>query len=232
MIKQQQQNMWVMIGILLIAVFLRVWQFDEAPPGLQHDEIFKAQEGQRLIKEGDFRIFYPSNQGHEGGFVWVLGISYVLFGTTFMMIKFPALMFGILTVAMLYRFCKEVYGHFVGVIASGLASVSIWGIFTSRVGLRAVMLPFVTLMVLWSPTKITSPKPCKSLENGIIYRVLARFCNLYLYCIICFIYGVCSIYDNSPTISSDNLPKKIFRVNDNNCCSRNVGFANGLYEAY
>ena len=37
--------------------------------------MFKAIEGRRLLESGDFRVFYPSNQGHEGGYVWALALS-------------------------------------------------------------------------------------------------------------------------------------------------------------
>ncbi|MBC8099245.1 MAG: hypothetical protein H7Y11_07360, partial [Armatimonadetes bacterium] len=53
-------------ALLLLAAVMRLAQLDAAPPGLQHDEIFKAQEGIALMTQGDFRVFYPSNQGHEG----------------------------------------------------------------------------------------------------------------------------------------------------------------------
>lgn len=137
------------IGLMLIATFARLYMLGEAPPGLQHDEIFKAQEGRALIERGEFRLFYPTNQGHEGAYVWVLGLSYLMFGTSFMMVKFPPLVFGLLTVALMYRVIGEVFNRRVGFVAAALTAVSFWGIFTSRVGLRAVMLPVVVLLVTW-----------------------------------------------------------------------------------
>lgn len=140
----------ILIGllILLVATFFRLWMFGEVPPGLQHDEIFKAEEGIRLIENGDFRLFYPTNQGHEGAFVWLLGIAYSLVGINPLMIKLPAFICGMLTVALIYRFGWCAYSPQVGVLASGLTAVSFWAVFTSRVGLRAVMLPMVVLLVL------------------------------------------------------------------------------------
>ncbi len=142
------QRLLIGLFILLVGTFFRLWLFEEVPPGLQHDEIFKAEEGVRLIEQGDFRLFYPTNQGHEGAFVWVLGISYALFGINPLMIKYPAFVFGILTVALIFRFGYRTYSPYVGVLASGLTAVSFWAVFTSRLGLRAVMLPAVVLVVL------------------------------------------------------------------------------------
>ncbi len=142
-------RIYLTVLVLLLAAFVRLWHSGDAPPGLQHDEIFKAIEGVRVVEDADIRLFYPSNQGHEGGYVWFIGLAYALLGDSVMMIKFPAFVFGMLTIALLYRVAADLYGHRVGVIAAGLAAVSFWAIFTSRVGLRAVSLPTVTLLVIW-----------------------------------------------------------------------------------
>ena len=122
---------------------------DSAPPGLQHDEIFKAEEGWRLVEHGQFRVFYPTNQGHEGAYVWLLGLSYSLFGKSLLMIKFPALIYGLLTVALVYRLAGEAYDDRVAVAAGGMTAVSFWSVYISRVGLRAVMLPVFVGLFGW-----------------------------------------------------------------------------------
>lgn len=145
-----KQNHRILIGllILLVATVFRLWMFGDVPPGLQHDEIFKAEEGVRLIENGDFRLFYPTNQGHEGAFVWLLGLSYMLVGINPLMIKLPAFISGIITVALIFRLGYRAYSPHVGIVASGLTAVSFWAVYISRVGLRAVMLPVVILLVL------------------------------------------------------------------------------------
>lgn len=146
---KRPSRIWVGLLILLVAVFARVWAMGDVPPGLQHDEIFKAEDAQRLVEAGDFRFFYPSNQGHEGGYVWLIGVAYLLFGTSMLTVKFPAFVCGLLTVALLYRVIAEIYHFRVATLAASLAAVSFFMIFTSRVGLRAVSLPMVTLLVIW-----------------------------------------------------------------------------------
>ena len=122
-----------------------VWR---CPAGLQHDEVFNAEAAVHLIDDGYLRLYYPSNQGREGAFVWLLGLSYLFFGINSLMIKFPAFVCGLLTVALTYRFGYQDYSSRAGVVAGGLTAVSFWAVFTSRVGLRAVMLPVIVLLVL------------------------------------------------------------------------------------
>jgi 4-amino-4-deoxy-L-arabinose transferase-like glycosyltransferase len=144
--------------LLLIAAFARLYAFNDAPPGLQHDEIFKAQEGRALIESGDFRLFYPSNQGHEALYVWMLGASYLLFGTSVMTVKFPALMCGLLTVALMYRVVGQIANRRVAFIAAGLTAVSFWAISVSRMGLRANTLPVVALLMVWGLVEVTAAR--------------------------------------------------------------------------
>lgn len=156
---QSTLRLGIILLILLVAACVRLWQLGDAPPGLQHDEIFKAHEGQAIVKNGDIRIFYPSNQGHEGGYVWLLGLSYLLFGANMVMLKMPPVWCGLLTVALLYRFAREVFGYRSAVIAAGLAGVCFWWMFTNRVGLRANLLPLVTLLVLWGLWRVCFHQP-------------------------------------------------------------------------
>ncbi|MBC8170079.1 MAG: glycosyltransferase family 39 protein, partial [Anaerolineae bacterium] len=150
--------------VLLVAAALRLVMFGDAPPGLQHDEIFKAQEGQLLILRGDWRLFYPSNQGHEGLYVWLPGASYLLFGASVMMIKFPPFVIGMLTVALTYRVIGEIFNRRVAFIAAGLTAVSFWAVFTNRVGLRANLLPLVALLVVWGLHRLIRIKVEKQFE--------------------------------------------------------------------
>lgn len=173
----------ILIGllILLVATFFRLWMFGDVPPGLQHDEIFKAEEGVRLIENGDFRLFYPTNQGHEGAFVWLLGISYMLVGINMLMIKFPAFVCGILTISLMFRFGCRAYSPQVGVVASGLTAVSFWSVFASRVGLRAVMLPMVVLLVLLGIHALLQSKKSQNTWGIAIFTGLLLGFAIYTY---------------------------------------------------
>ena len=142
-----KQRIALGLFVLLLAAFFRLWMLEQVPPGLQHDEVFNAEDAVKLAA-GDFRLYYPLNYGREGAFIWVLAAAHKAFGPNLMMIKFPALVFGLLTVALIFRFGCQNYSLQVGAVAGGLTAVSFWAVFYSRVGLRAVMLPMLVLLVL------------------------------------------------------------------------------------
>ena len=167
--------------ILLAAAFLRLWMFDEVPPGLQHDEVFNAEAAVHLVDDGNLRLFYPSNQGREGAFVWILGLSYLLFGINFIMIKFPAFVCGLFTVALTYRFAMQNYSSLAGIVAGSLTAVSFWAIFTSRVGLRAVMLPVFVLIVLIGISRLLKLNQTGERRRAAMLTGLAMGLSIYSY---------------------------------------------------
>ncbi|NJL95163.1 MAG: hypothetical protein HC915_16310, partial [Anaerolineae bacterium] len=97
--------------LLLIAAGLRISGLDEAPPGLQVDEIFNAQDAARLAEDGDLRLFYPLNQGREGGLIWLMGLTHAVLGPNWVMIKVPGIALGLLSVALGYRWLRDWRGE-------------------------------------------------------------------------------------------------------------------------
>ncbi|MCY4538037.1 MAG: glycosyltransferase family 39 protein [Chloroflexi bacterium] len=173
----------VSIGVLILltASFLRLWMYGEVPPGLQHDETFNAEDAIGLVDEGNFRIFYESNQGREGAFIWLLGLSYLMFGINSLMIKFPAFVCGLFTVALTYRFGSQNFSRLVGFVASAMTAVSFWAIFTSRVGLRAVMLPVIVLLVLIGMSRILGAQRAPNRRRSVVLTGLALGFAFYTY---------------------------------------------------
>lgn len=155
--------------------------FDEVPPGLQHDEVFNAEAAVHLVEDGYLQLFYTSNQGREGAIVWLLGLSYLLFGINVMMIKLPAIVCGLFTVALTYRFSMQNYSSLAGFVASGLTAVSFWAIFTSRVGLRAVMLPVFVLIVLLGISRLLNSIQTGERRRAAILTGLAMGFAIYTY---------------------------------------------------
>lgn len=148
-ISQPTRRLWLMSLVLLLAAGLRLVHWQDAPPGLQHDEVYYAHDGFLAATQGDWRLYYPNNQGREGAYIWLLGGAYQLFGANWALVKFPPLAFGLLTVALLYAVLGRLFGWRVGLLAALSFAVSFWGLFTGRMGLRAVTLPVFALALAW-----------------------------------------------------------------------------------
>ena len=58
---------WVILAaILTIAASLRFYGLEAAPPGLYIDEAADGANAVQAWESGDFRVFYPEDNGREG----------------------------------------------------------------------------------------------------------------------------------------------------------------------
>lgn len=138
--------------ILIIASFFRLYQLDIIPPGLYPDEAINANEALETLKTKSFKLFYPQNNGREGVFLWIIAFSFLLFEVSVWSFRVVPAIFGILTVFGTYFLAKELFwlttdnekkAANIALLASFFLSVSFWHVNFSRIGFRAILLPFV-----------------------------------------------------------------------------------------
>ena len=153
--KEKKAIIFLLI-ILIIAAFFRLWQLDSIPPGLYPDEAINGNEALDILQQGKFKIFYPENNGREGLFIWLISFSFLIFGPSIWAIKIVPAIFGILTVLGLYLLTKELFriencklkianlkSEIIALTASFFLAISFWHINFSRIGFRAILVPFV-----------------------------------------------------------------------------------------
>ena len=142
-----------LIIILIIACFFRLWKLNEIPPGLYPDV---AINGNQAITEPG-KIFYPENNGREGLFINLIYLSFSLLGISIWSIKIVAAIIGILTVFGLYLLTKEllnsqksiVNSQFVALLSSFFLAISFWHTNFSRIGFRAILVPFCLVFLFY-----------------------------------------------------------------------------------
>jgi len=140
-----------LFAILAIAAFFRLWQLNNIPPGLYPDVALNGNEALQTLKTGDFKLFYPENNGREGLMMWLIALSFQIFGVSIWSIKIVAALAGILTVLGLYFLVKELlyslfniqYSKKIALLASFFLATSFWHTDFSRIGFRAILLPLV-----------------------------------------------------------------------------------------
>lgn len=137
--------------ILLLAAVFRLWRLDSIPSGLYPDVAINGNDALDSLETGNFKVFYPENNGREGLFIWLIALSFSIFGPSIWAIKIVAAVFGILTVLGLYLLTKELFNiktlqHYnstiIALLSSFFLAISFWHVNFSRIGFRAIMLPF------------------------------------------------------------------------------------------
>src|SRR3972149_2724960 len=104
-----RKEYWLLFLIIGVAAFLRLWSLPDAPPGLYPDEAMNGNNALEALATGDFKVFYPENNGCEGLFINIQSFSVFLFGNEPWALRLPSTIFGILTVLGIYFLTKELF---------------------------------------------------------------------------------------------------------------------------
>jgi len=130
--------------ILSLGLFLRVYNIENAPPGIYPDEAANGEDALRANQNGNYQWFYTTNQGREGFFMNLIALCFKFFGANIFTLKFPAIFFSTLTILGTYLLTKELFRkERSALIGAFLVAVSFWSINFGRISFRANMLPFV-----------------------------------------------------------------------------------------
>lgn len=143
----KNKKLWtglILVTIIAIGLFVRVYNIDHIPPGIYPDEAMNGEDAIHALKTGDYRWFYTANNGREGLFMNLIAISFKIFGTTILGLKFPSIIFGTLAIWGTYLLTFEIFRkRSTALIAAFLIALSFWPINFSRIAFRAIMLPAI-----------------------------------------------------------------------------------------
>lgn len=156
-IKANKEELVILVLILILAAFFRLWRLDSIPPGLYPDEAVNANQG--LSEPG--KIFYPENNGREGLFNNLLAISLKTFGVSIFSARLVSAIAGILTVWGLYLLTKELFkttppklqvpsskfqvNVFIALFSAFFLAVCFWHVNFSRIIFRAILVPLISV---------------------------------------------------------------------------------------
>jgi 4-amino-4-deoxy-L-arabinose transferase-like glycosyltransferase len=138
----------ILIAILSLATFLRLYQLDTAPPGVWYDEAYNGLDALKAMEHSDYKIFYPENYGREGLYINALAVSFKLFGVNSFALRFPSALFGILTVLGFYFLLRKLkLTKTTTMLGVFVLATSFYHLNFSRIAFRAIMVPF---LLTWS----------------------------------------------------------------------------------
>src|SRR3989338_235803 len=144
---QKLRNFIPLLAILILAIFLRLWQIDSVPPGLYPDIAINGHDALDTLATGQFKVFYPENNGREGLFIWLIALSFKIFGPAVWSLRLVSAVFGLFPVWGLYLLTRRVFNKKIARRSSFFLAVSFWHINFSRLGFRAILVPF---FLVWS----------------------------------------------------------------------------------
>ncbi len=138
-----RREVFVFLAIVATAVFFRFYHLQSTPPGLYPDEAMNGVNAQIANETGHYQVFYPENTGREGLFINMQAISIKVFGNHPWALRGVAAVIGVLTVMGLYLLTKEMFDWHIAALSSFMLAISFWHVNFSRIGFRAIMVPFI-----------------------------------------------------------------------------------------
>jgi 4-amino-4-deoxy-L-arabinose transferase-like glycosyltransferase len=150
-------------AILAVGVALRFYRITVLPAALYPDEAFYGTDTLRSMASGVWRVFYPLNNGHEGLIVWLHAPFILMFGTTPWVLRLQPAVFGSLTLIAIYLLTLEFARSFtaagrdriagarrMALLAMLFLATNSWHLHLSRLGFRAVHVPFFAALAVWA----------------------------------------------------------------------------------
>lgn len=141
----------LLLIILVLATFLRLFNLSSNPPGLNWDEVSMGYSAYSLGETGadEWAVKYPIlfrsyGEWKSPVYIYLLVPFIQIFGLNAWGVRLPAALFGVLAVYLTYLIGSKLYSHKVGLWAAFLLAVSPWHLMLSRPAFEAgVALAFV-----------------------------------------------------------------------------------------
>ncbi len=143
----KRTELFVFLTILVIAIAMRFTGLASAPPGLYPDEAMNGNNALNALRTGEYRLFYPDNNGREGLFINIQALSIHFLGNTPFALHVVSAVMGVLTVLGVYLLTRRMFDDWrVAALAAFFIATGFWHVNFSRIGFRAIMAP---LMAVW-----------------------------------------------------------------------------------
>ena len=154
-----RRELLLLAAITLLAFAVRLYQLDLLPPGLHHDEALNGLNAQNLLRTGERPIYIGSKFNGEPLLEYSLMLSESLFGMTPFAVRFPAAIYGALTIPVVFFLVKALgqltavwrtlFSGRAALLASLLMATLYWHVNASREGYKPVFLPLFGALALW-----------------------------------------------------------------------------------
>lgn len=141
-----RRELLLLVVICALGAFLRFYQLQSIPFGLFYDEAMNGLDAARVIQERVYPVYFEDNYGRGALFIYLLALSFKLFGVSVLPMRLVTATLGVLTILAFYFLFRQLFGPGLGLIGAYLVATSRWHINFSRVVFDAVLLPLLAAL--------------------------------------------------------------------------------------
>lgn len=186
--------------ILVLSLFLRVYNLDKNPPGFFCDEASIGYSAYSILKTGrdeygyHFPLFFKAFGEYKSPVMIYSAVPFIaLFGLSEFSVRLVAAFYGVLTVGVIFLLTRKLFNKDVAILASLFLAVSPWHVHLSRVGFE--MTPAVFFTTLTTYLFLISLQSSRFLILSFFSFALALYSYFSMRIFIpLFMLGVCLIF--------------------------------------
>jgi 4-amino-4-deoxy-L-arabinose transferase-like glycosyltransferase len=151
-LSRRQAYQLLVLAVLGLGIFIRVWHFPGVPPGLNQDEAASAYEAYSLAETGcdkwgnQWPVYFPAwGSGQNVLLAYLTAPVVKAFGLSILSARLVALLVGLLTLPLFY-YCLRPMGRYPAVLGLLLLAVAPWHFMLARWSLESNQAPFWMLL--------------------------------------------------------------------------------------
>lgn len=196
--KKNMPTKILLVGIFLVAFFLRFYQLGNIPAGFLNDEADIGYDSYSILATGhdQWNTFLPVANFKGFGDDRPVVYSYLvvpairIFGLTPFAVRFPSALFGTLSVLILFLFASRLLSLRAGFISALLLAISPWAIGMSRIGIESNVAITFVLLALYSASWVKK-YPVMLLVSALFFVLtIYTYAAYTLFVPLCIILGI------------------------------------------
>ncbi len=139
----------LIITLTFLAFALRLWHLGGMPPGWRDDELINSLVISQRVLDGEWAVYYADASGHEALYHVLNAIMLGLFGANWVGIRLLSAILGTLAVPLTWLLGRKLFNNTAGLLAAAGLAFSFWSLMYSRIGLRHILTPLLTLLAFY-----------------------------------------------------------------------------------
>jgi hypothetical protein len=137
----KRTELFLLVLILLVAVFFRMWQLDKIPPGLTHDEADTGYYVTAVYRGAPSQVETPYGYANEPFTMYSGALFMALLGPNDVTLRVHSVFWGMVLLGFTYLWSRRAFGVVVALVGAAIIATSYWALSNSRFALNSEPAP-------------------------------------------------------------------------------------------
>lgn len=148
--KEGWQRWQIMIAVVIffIALFMRLWRFDQLPFGTWYDEAENGLQALRILNNENYYPLFVGSIHAPAHYLYLIALLFQYIDVSTESIRLVSVLMGLATVWAGYLAGRELFGRSLGLATAFVIAVARWNVNFSRIGMYNASTPLFELLCI------------------------------------------------------------------------------------